>query len=357
MSSILKALQRLEKDREGARDHEPALSGDLSQELTTPAEEPPAAGSGRARVWALLGAALLVTAGAAWLAAPRIAGWLAGDPPVVAAAVPETTSPQRERATPPQVAARPAPQRQPAAQRGPFGADRPARTAPSPAPAQAERSPAVVPPPTAPPAPSAEAPPAPSPAPDPAPTRVARTDPSAAPPPVAKQPAPAPPPVAEQSPPSPPPVAKEPAPKPPPVVEKPAPKPQAVAKTPAPAPPPVAEKPAPKPQPVAKKPAPAPPPVAREPAPKPTPPPAAKEPAPKPPVVASAGRAPEITVVRTSWHPSPARRSAQIQLPGASGPQVMHEGQVDGALRVQKIEPSGVVFTFQGREFRQAVGK
>jgi hypothetical protein len=88
-------------------------------------------------------------------------------------------------------------------------------------------------------------------------------------------------------------------------------------------------------------------------APKPSPPPGRAKPSP----VASAEFAPEITVLQTSWHPTPSKRAARVKIAGGGAAQQLREGEDVGALRVVKIEPSAVVFTFQGRELRRAVGK
>jgi hypothetical protein len=78
---------------------------------------------------------------------------------------------------------------------------------------------------------------------------------------------------------------------------------------------------------------------------------------PPPATPASAGLAPEISVLRTSWHPTPGRRAARVRIAGSEAARDFHEGDVAGALRVEKIEPSAVVFTFQGRELRRTVGQ
>jgi len=62
-------------------------------------------------------------------------------------------------------------------------------------------------------------------------------------------------------------------------------------------------------------------------------------------------------VLRTSWHPSPDRRLARVRVTAGGVPREMREGETDGALHVVKIEPSAVVFTFQGQEIRRTVGK
>ncbi len=63
-----------------------------------------------------------------------------------------------------------------------------------------------------------------------------------------------------------------------------------------------------------------------------------------------------VVVARTIWHPTPERRIAVVRRSGASGEQQVHEGEVVAGLEVVKIEPSGVVFLRDGHEFRQPVG-
>jgi hypothetical protein len=65
---------------------------------------------------------------------------------------------------------------------------------------------------------------------------------------------------------------------------------------------------------------------------------------------------PEITVLRTSWHPRPERRLARVRLAGSSAPVEVHEGDALSTLVVKTIEPSGVVFLHGGRELRRGVG-
>ena len=71
----------------------------------------------------------------------------------------------------------------------------------------------------------------------------------------------------------------------------------------------------------------------------------------------AAALAPELAVLRTSWHPSPDRRLARVRITEGGAPREMREGETEGALHVMKIEPSAVVFMFQGREIRRSVGK
>jgi hypothetical protein len=115
--------------------------------------------------------------------------------------------------------------------------------------------------------------------------------------------------------------------------------------------------PAPEPAPVAQQPAPAPPaePKAAAAKPKPAPPKPAARPArevepPPPPLIA-------VSVERTQWHPLADRRSAWVRAPGQADAQRVVEGDVvDGAI-VSAIEPSGVVFDRNGEKIRRAIGQ
>lgn len=83
-----------------------------------------------------------------------------------------------------------------------------------------------------------------------------------------------------------------------------------------------------------------------------SPPPAAKASASAPPAALSG-----LRVVRTAWHPLAERRVAVVELPAGGGEQSVREGdRVAGAL-VKRIEPSGVVFEDAGRELRRKIGE
>ena len=71
---------------------------------------------------------------------------------------------------------------------------------------------------------------------------------------------------------------------------------------------------------------------------------------------AAGAAAPEIVVTRTVWHPSPERRVAMVRAAGDSQEREVHEGESVGALQVLQIEPSDVVFLRDGVEIRQRVG-
>jgi hypothetical protein len=143
--------------------------------------------------------------------------------------------------------------------------------------------------------------------------------------PIGAQPEPATPDVAQAAPPDPAPVAP-PAPAAPPAV-KPEPKAEVA---------PPAAKPAAKP--VAARPAP----------PKGA---AAKEPVPPPPPAVA------VSVEKTQWHPLADRRIAWLNVPGESEPHRVVEGDVVDGLIVSKIEPSGVVFDRDGEKIRRGLGK
>ncbi|MBW2267079.1 MAG: hypothetical protein JRH16_00785 [Deltaproteobacteria bacterium] len=86
--------------------------------------------------------------------------------------------------------------------------------------------------------------------------------------------------------------------------------------------------------------------------------PAASETSAAPPPAASTARAavPVLLVARTSWHPTALRRSATVQLDAGEALEV-HEGDAVGPLVVSRIEPSSVVFLHEGVEIRRRVGQ
>lgn len=65
---------------------------------------------------------------------------------------------------------------------------------------------------------------------------------------------------------------------------------------------------------------------------------------------------PDVYVERTIWHPMAERRVAVIELEGSGEARELHEGDVVGPLVVGKIEPSGVLFLHDGVELRRRVG-
>jgi hypothetical protein len=93
-----------------------------------------------------------------------------------------------------------------------------------------------------------------------------------------------------------------------------------------------------------------PPPTPRaEPPPGPAPPAAESEPILRSPV-------PTVYVERTIWHPMAERRVAVVALEGNDETLELHEGDAVGPLVVGKIEPSGVFFVHDGVELRRRVG-
>ncbi len=307
MSTILKALERLEKEKQGGAAG-PSPANELAVARPGVPQEP-------RRRWWLAGAGALVLTGllALWLRphvvgtdrAPAMDGGLvAPAEPVPAATVPTA------------IVAEPAPPRSPA-----------------PAPLAAAPEATVQPP-----------PPVVTPAPDPAPGP-AREE--TAPEPQAsdlakasgmpEEPAPAAPIAALEAPPGEP--ALEPARDPEPVaVREPVPLPE-----PAPAPIAVEVEPVPPP----------PPPPARDGEPATAPAPSAK---PKPAALAARPAGPRVTVERTIWHPDAARRRAFLRPEGRASAAELREGDSLGEIQVERIEPSGVVFLHEGREVRRAVG-
>ncbi len=178
--------------------------------------------------------------------------------------------------------------------------------------------------------PPAPVPPAPPISPDPVPVQEAQSAPvevasaAPAPAPIASAAAPtAPEPVpAPVAPPAPPPVA------------------QAPAAEPAPAP-------APAPKVAAAKSAPSKPVARRAPAKE------ARAPVPAPPAVPTIA----VSVEKTQWHPLADRRSAWLRVPGETDAQRVVEGDVIDGLIVSAIEPSGVVFEREGEKIRRPLGQ
>jgi hypothetical protein len=137
--------------------------------------------------------------------------------------------------------------------------------------------------------------------------------------------------------------------------------PSIAAAPPVPTPVPVAQEPPPEPMaaPVAK---PAAPPVPDRPpvvaAAKPA---AAKPPAPRA-AVQEASRPPPppsiaVSVEKTQWHPLADRRIAWLRVPGETDSQRVVEGDIVDGLIVSAIEPSGVVFERNGEKIRRVLGK
>lgn len=105
-------------------------------------------------------------------------------------------------------------------------------------------------------------------------------------------------------------------------------------------------------------------PLEQQPAPKPRVEPAPVKPAPErvvakksaPAAVSQASDADSaVRVKRTQWHPEPARRSADIDVAGRS--ESVHEGDVVGDYVVTEIRPSGVVLSRDGQRIERGIGK
>jgi hypothetical protein len=309
VSSILKALQRVEEERPAGASSAPrrVLRGDFAAEKGKPLLRRARRRQPNLRVWASLGAIGLLALLVWWRLPERSA------PEVVAARTEARPSGPVARAEPPRAEA-PA---EPVTRAEPALAP-PAQEEPAPPPAPEEAL-----------ARGAEPPPAPAPeAAAPAEVRVvvaAGRPPLGAP---LDAPAPAP-------------ARVEPAPA------------QTAPVPPAPPPPATAAAPEPKPGPEPVRAAPAPP-VARvaRTAPAPArPAPVAAKPAPKPPP-----SAPAVLVERTSWHPSAERRVAWVSVAGISGTRELHEGDAVGAFVVKEIRPSSVVFLHGADTLQRRVG-
>jgi hypothetical protein len=66
---------------------------------------------------------------------------------------------------------------------------------------------------------------------------------------------------------------------------------------------------------------------------------------------------PDVTVLRTAWHPIPERRTAKVRLETSDEVLSLREGDAVGGLVVQEISPSGVVFRSGEVEIRRRVGQ
>jgi hypothetical protein len=76
---------------------------------------------------------------------------------------------------------------------------------------------------------------------------------------------------------------------------------------------------------------------------------------PEPEVAVVTGR-PEVWVERTQWHPTPAKRSALVRVGQTDEAHELHEGEALGGVVVKEIRPSGVLFLYEGEEFKRGVG-
>jgi hypothetical protein len=82
---------------------------------------------------------------------------------------------------------------------------------------------------------------------------------------------------------------------------------------------------------------------------------AEKSPAPSGATTLTRAAVPGVSVEKTFWHPSAERRTALIKVDG--GVEEIQEGDAVGPLVVSTIEPSGVVFQHDGIEIRRRVGE
>lgn len=76
------------------------------------------------------------------------------------------------------------------------------------------------------------------------------------------------------------------------------------------------------------------------------------------PPVAMRSPVPVLLVSRTHWHPAAERREALIEVESETGREQrsVREGDAVGPLVVRRIEPSAVLFEYEGVELRHAVG-
>lgn len=85
--------------------------------------------------------------------------------------------------------------------------------------------------------------------------------------------------------------------------------------------------------------------------------PAEPEPTPpKTPATVSSYSGPTLTVERTMWHPIAAKRFAVV-IVGSGASREVREGDEIGTVLVARIEPSGVIFSDQGKEFHRRIGE
>ena len=66
---------------------------------------------------------------------------------------------------------------------------------------------------------------------------------------------------------------------------------------------------------------------------------------------------PDLSILRTSWHPDADRRSAKIRLEATHETLTLREGDAIGGLVIQKISPSAVLFKVGEVEIRRRVGQ
>jgi hypothetical protein len=71
---------------------------------------------------------------------------------------------------------------------------------------------------------------------------------------------------------------------------------------------------------------------------------------------ARATATPGVSVLRTIWHPKAERRTALLEVTGGESPHEYREGDRVGSFTLLRIEPSGVVFERDGVELREKIG-
>lgn len=74
------------------------------------------------------------------------------------------------------------------------------------------------------------------------------------------------------------------------------------------------------------------------------------------PKAASGAGVPAVEILRTKWHPRPERRVARLRVEGIPEPVDVHEGDAVSTLVVTVIEPSGVRFLHGSHELRRGIG-
>ncbi len=79
-------------------------------------------------------------------------------------------------------------------------------------------------------------------------------------------------------------------------------------------------------------------------------------PPPTAPVRPARASLPEVSIASTTWHPDAVKREAIVRVAGRDGPLRLREGDAVGGLVVQEIEPAAVVFLRGGVEIRKPVG-
>ncbi len=66
---------------------------------------------------------------------------------------------------------------------------------------------------------------------------------------------------------------------------------------------------------------------------------------------------PDVSVLRTSWHPQPDQRSVRIRLEASDEILNLHEGDAIGGLVIKEISPSSVLFAAGDVEIRRRIGQ